>query len=355
MVELIRRLDQRLFRIHVACFHRRGALLARAAERADSISAFSVSGFRRVSALRQLIAFARWCRQVEARVVHACELYANLFALPGATLAGAPVRIGNRRELATADKSAAQLACQRTAYRLAHVVVANSDAASALLRREGVPPHKIRTIANGLDITQFAPPAHRPDVRRILIVANLRPEKGHDLLIDASVRIADRHPAVEFQVAGDGPLRDDLIARAVANGVRDRFHFLGHRNDVPALLAASDLFVLPSRSEASPNAVIEAMAAGLPVVASRMGGIPELITPGVTGELVPPGDATGLAECLMSLIERPAHRHALGSAARAHVARRYSFDRMVASFEELYLSLLESRGSVGPSIQGRAA
>jgi glycosyltransferase involved in cell wall biosynthesis len=112
--------------------------------------------------------------------------------------------------------------------------------------------------------------------------------------------------------------------------------FLGHREDVPALLAGADLFVLPSRTEAFPNSAIEAMAAGLPVVCSAVGGLLDLVTPGRTGLLVDPSDPEALAAAIRSLADDPARARALGAAARAEVRSRYSFDRMVQAFEELY-------------------
>ncbi len=122
--------------------------------------------------------------------------------------------------------------------------------------------------------------------------------------------------------------------------------FLGHRDDVPARLAEADIFVLPSRSEAFPNAVLEAMAAGLPIVASGVGGILELIDDGRTGLLVRPGDAEALAERLCVLMEDEALASRLGAAARNEAHARYSFDRMVSGFEHIYLTELTRRGVV---------
>jgi glycosyltransferase involved in cell wall biosynthesis len=126
----------------------------------------------------------------------------------------------------------------------------------------------------------------------------------------------------------------------------DRCRFLGHRDDVPAVLAAADVFVLPSRSEASPNSVIEAMAAGLPVVATSVGGIPELVTDGRTGRLVPPGDPSALAQALVDLLDHPGHAAELGRAARARIERTASFERMVADFESLYLEEIAARHTI---------
>ncbi|HET7219799.1 MAG TPA: glycosyltransferase [Vicinamibacterales bacterium] len=343
MVELLRRLDRREFEVHLACFHRRGALASRAVEHAASIAAFPIDGFGRPSAARQLFAFARWCRRINARIVHTCELYSNIFGLPGAALAGVEVRIGNRRELRTPDKSRAQLAAQGAAYRTAHIVVANSTAAAAQLREEGLPEDKIHMIPNGVDCDAFAAPDRDRPIRSIVTVANLRPEKGHDTLIEAASIIVRSHPDVDFQVIGDGPLRASLVRQVNLRGLRSKFTFLGERPDVPARLAAADLFVLPSRSEACPNGVLEAMASALPVVAARVGGVPELIEGGVNGVLVDADAPDQLASAVCDLVNRPAYARALGRAARATAVERFAFDRMVARFEQLYLSALHER------------
>ena len=155
------------------------------------------------------------------------------------------------------------------------------------------------------------------------------------------------YPALRFQIVGDGPRRHALEALAAARGLATHMEFLGHREDVPRLLASADAFVLSSRSEAFPNSAIEAMAAGLPVVASAVGGLLDLIDHGRTGLLVPPTDPERLAATLRSLIDDPARAASIGDAARAEVHQRYSFDRMIASFEDLYESGLQRRVSAG--------
>ncbi len=345
MVELIRRLDRTEFDVHVACFHRRGALEGLVAGHVASIVTFPISGFGRLATARQWLSFARWCRRINARIVHTCELYANIFGLPAAALAGVDVRIGNRRELVTPDKTRALLTSQRLAYKGAHAVVANSAAAAEQLRREGVPPGKIRLIPNGVDCVAFAPArtdADRP-LRRVVTVANLRPEKGHDTLIAAAADVVAARPDAEFLIVGDGPLRGELQRQVDARGLGARVRFLGERSDVPALLASSDVFALPSRTEACPNGVLEAMAAGLPIVASRVGGVPELVESGVHGLLVEPDRPEQLAASLLDLMNRPQFAFAAGRAARERAVGRFSFDRMVSGFEHLYLSELGRR------------
>jgi len=348
MVELMRRLDRDQFEVHVACFHRRGGLQDAVSGAVASVAHFPIHGFSRPATWRQALAFARWCQRIGARVVHTCELYSNIFGLPAAALAGVDVRIGNRRELVTPDKTQGQLACQRVAYRAAHAVVANSSAAAAQLAREHVPASKVRTIPNGVDCAAFAPVPRDPSRprRRFVSVANLRQEKGHDTLLAAAVVVLRAHPDAEFLFVGNGALREPLRQQVRELGLENQIHFLGECADVAAVLSASDVFVLASRTEASPNSVLEAMAAGLPIVATRVGGIPELVESGATGLLVEPDRPEALASALLQLVDNPRMSDDFGRAARAAVTERFSFERMVAAFEHLYLTEL-ARHAVG--------
>jgi glycosyltransferase involved in cell wall biosynthesis len=341
MVELVRRLDPHRFRVHLACFHKRGRLLEDLPD-GVAVREFPVRGFANPAAIGRMLAFSAWCRRIRASLVHTCDLYANIFGLPAARLAGVPVRIANRREILTGDKSPAQLAAQRWAYRAAHAVVANSSAARAQLATEGVPRDRLRLIPNGLDLARFTPQPPPAAIRRVVTVANLRAEKGHDTILAAVPAILDRHPDATFTFAGDGPRRDALETLARALGVSGRVRFLGECRDVAPVLAAADLFVLPSRSEAFPNAVIEAMAAGLPVVVSNVGGIPEVVRHGENGLLVPPDDHAALTGAVLGLMDRRQDAAALGAAARRDVARDYTIDRMVERFEDLYLAEIET-------------
>jgi L-malate glycosyltransferase len=340
MIELIRGLDRSRFDVHVVCFNREGAWLARAESAAPVIEFFVKGGLARRATLVRAVQFARWCRERRITVVQTCDFYANTLALPAAAFANVPVRIGSRRELAP-DKTSAQLALQRQAYRCAHAIVANSSAARDQLLHEGVPDASIRVIPNGVDIDSCAGAREPRPMRTILTVANLRREKAHEILLDAVARVGSTHADLRVVIAGDGPRAAELRALAAKLGLDDRVEFLGHCDDVGTLLREADLFVLPSRSEASPNSVLEAMAAGVPIVASAVGGLLELVQPGRTGLLVPPNDAPSLARAIESLLADPGRARALGAAARAAAAKHYSFDRMVREFEDLYLSQLQ--------------
>ena len=347
MVHLIRGLDPALFTVHAACFHAGGPWLGAASSRAASVAEFSIHRFWRPHTWRQVGSYARWCRRQGIAAVVTSDFYTNVFGMAGAALAGVPVRIAGRREINT-DKTAAKLLLQRSAYSLAHRVVANSQAAAARLRQEGMRSTSIRVVSNGIDLPAGDPAPRSRPIRRAITVANLRAEKGHDVLIDA---IASRPQlgAMQFEFAGDGPCRKALERRARERGIADQVTFLGERQDIPRLLEQADLFILPSRTEALPNSVMEAMAAGLPIIASHTGGIPELIEHDVTGLLVASGSADILGAAIVQMASDPRRAASLGAAARTAVADRFGMERMVAGFTGILLAELQDRVVPSPS------
>jgi glycosyltransferase involved in cell wall biosynthesis len=335
MIELIRRLPPARWQVHVACFRAVGAWRERAIEAAASVTEFPVRSFLRRDAVVQLRRFAAWCVNRRLAILQTSGLPTNLFALPGAALARVPVRLGARREI-NANRTAAQIALQRAAYACASRIVANSEAVAARLRSEGISRKRITVVPNGLDLDLFAAgrPTRPPTV--ITVVANLRVEKQHDVLIDAAPAVLSRFTHARFECVGDGPERGRLETLVAARGLSSAFTFRGHQPDVPGVLAAADVFVLPSRSEGFPNVVLEAMASGLPVIASALPATREVIEPEQSGLLVPSGDSRALADAICRVMGDPSFAARLGQQARAAVATRFSFDRMVAAFEQVY-------------------
>ena len=335
MSELVRRLDPARWQVHVGCLRAEGAWLERVREVAP-VTDFAVRSFGRAETVGRARAFAAWCAERRIAVLHTADLPSNIFGQPAAALARVPVRIANRRDV-NPGRAFHELVAQRIGYSFAHRVVANCRAAADRLRFEGVPARKISVIANGLDIDAYAPRQPITVVRRVATVANLRREKGHDVLLDAAAIVLRRFPDAHFDLVGAGPERAALEARAAALSIDRAVSFQGHCEDIPARLAAADLFVLPSRSEAFPNAVLEAMAIGLPTIASAVGGLLEVIDHQRNGVLVPPGDPQALADQISALMADPIRAAEIGAAARAR-AHEFSFTRMVSAFERVYLT-----------------
>lgn len=207
---------------------------------------------------------------------------------------------------------------------------------------------------NGVDPQRFPETVDRGYVRRSLglsadspiigTVARLSPQKSIETLIESLPTIFARRPDVHVLVVGDGPQRERLVRLAEKLGVAGRFHLAGFRTDIPACLAAMDLFVLPSLFEGLPISILEAMASGLPVVATNVDGVPEAVVDGVTGLLVRPGRPRRLAESVLELLEEPARAAAMGAAGRERVRDRFTIDRFIASVRGQYeLALTTSR------------
>jgi glycosyltransferase involved in cell wall biosynthesis len=234
-------------------------------------------------------------------------------------------------------------------------VLVNADAVKSWLVGEGYDESKIVIIRNGVDLTRFNQPTDGDAIRRdlglpagtplVVVVSRLARLKGLEQLIDASAVLKARHNDARFLIVGEtAPSQrsylDELKKRAVEQGVGDRVLFTGLRSDVPALLAAADVSVMPSLSEALSNVLLESMAAGAPTVATRVGGTPEALTDGETGLLVPPGQVQPLAAAISRLLDDSALAAHLGRAARQFVRQHLSVQRMVSATEQLYSELL---------------
>jgi glycosyltransferase involved in cell wall biosynthesis len=176
----------------------------------------------------------------------------------------------------------------------------------------------------------------------LVLAARLRPEKGHQFLLEAVGRLRRNFPRILLVLAGDGSLRPGLEQQAASLGIADHVRFLGLRNDIPEILATADLFILPSLSEGIGTAAIEACAAGLPVVSSRVGGMPEVILDGVTGRLVEAGNVDELTEAVAGILSDPDRARTMGDAAHRHAAENFTIDALVAQTETVYSELLKA-------------
>lgn len=226
------------------------------------------------------------------------------------------------------------------------IALTESERDEHLQRKIGRADHFV-VVPSGIDLDKFrrarsreSQPVHGFSLPLGGVVVGsvgwLTPVKGHRYLIEAVTKLLPGFPYLHVMLVGSGDLRDELAAMGQRLGLGDRLHLLGHRDDVEACLAAMDLFVLPSLNEGMGRALVEAMAAGLPIVATRVGGVPAIVQDQVNGLLVPPGDADALAEALRSLLSRPERMKQLGEAASRSIGQRYGTDAMVRSIEALY-------------------
>jgi len=229
-------------------------------------------------------------------------------------------------------------------------VVAVSDRIQQSLEQAGLAPERIRIIANGVDIARFAGPAPsraeisgHPDFLRIGVVGRLAPEKGIPVLFQAAREILMQHPRTQFVLVGDGPDRAKLESLARELGIEDHVTFAGVCADMPTMYASFDIFVLPSLSEGMPLAILEAMAAGKAVVASRVGAISHLVISGQTGFTVEPRDVPGLRDSILRLMENQRLREQFGEEGRLLVTSHYSAEKMAKSYLAVYQGVLDGQ------------
>jgi glycosyltransferase involved in cell wall biosynthesis len=298
--------------------------------------------------LYQLLRLAIFLRKRRFHVVHAYDLMANLLGVPAAWLARVPIIISSRRYHADLEWYRPwRQKVIRMVYSLSTYVLVNSKCVRDLLvEKDGLPLEKIRVLYNGVDLGRAAgAPREAKGVlaglgsrsKRIAVVANMHsPTKGHASLVVAAKSVCREFPDVVFILIGDGRERPKLERQVHEAGLENNFLFLGHRSDIPHLLACCDFSVLPSETEALPNAVLEAMAAGLPVVATCVGGIPELIEDGENGLLVPPQNSQALAAAISRLLRDRLLAARLAHSGQERMRTRYGFDRLIGELGQLY-------------------
>ena len=354
------RLNHERFRVRIATLYPQGSLLH--AFRGTPVEMLALPDVNRAA---RLFAYGRIVRR-ERPLLHFFlpEPYL-LFGVTG-VLCGAAACVMSRRSrnhYQSRHHFAAWV--ERRLHRRMDVLLGNSRAVAHDLLDEGAPPERVRVIYNGIDAGRFAVGEARaarrraarselrlPDERVVLTcVANLFPYKGHADLLDALALLGagSAARATLLLVGRDAGACAALEAQAARLGLSASVRFLGERGDVPELLAASDIGVLASHEEGFSNAVIEGMAAALPMVVSDVGGNAEAVIDGECGYVVPARNPAALAKALALLMDDPGHRQAMGEAARLRVAASFSLDACVAAYEALYEELWNRRPSAASS------
>jgi glycosyltransferase involved in cell wall biosynthesis len=316
---------------------------------------FRIGTFHSPKTLWQGMRFAQYIRKNRIRIVHSYGFYSNVFAVPAARLARTAIVVASIRD--TGDVlTPAQRKVQRMICRGADCVLVNAEAIRETLIEEGYAPRKIVVIRNGITLSRFDKRHGRANLRQelglplsaplVMVSSRLNQMKGISYFLDAAMILAPRFPDARFLVVGDGGNRKELEEYASRLGLGQRVAFTGFRGDVPDLLSEAAVSVLPSLSEGLSNSLLESMAAGLPVVATRVGGNSEVVADGVTGFLVPPQDSAALAHATGVLLENKDLAARFGQSGKRRVTDLFSVERSVRETQNLYRRLVEANGRV---------
>jgi glycosyltransferase involved in cell wall biosynthesis len=345
-------------RVHLACLQNRGSLRVEADQLGiGKINEYALNNFYDLNFARQLRRLVHFIKENQIDVVHTHCFYTNIFGMTGGFLAGVRARVASKGET-DGFRTPLQKCAERAAFRLSHRVIANCLVVRNQLIREGVSPAQIIQHYNGLDLerlkvraslrrdealAEFGLPSDR---RYLSIVANLRnPVKDHPMFLRAAARVRAAVPESAFAIAGEGELMESLRELAAQLGIQDDVFFLGRCDNVANLLFASEIGVLSSKAEGFANAILEYMAAGLPVVATDVGGAREAIAEGETGYTVASGDDEKMAARIIDLLNEPERGRAMGARGKSVAAEKFSCDRHLQNTLELYHELLQRKNS----------
>jgi glycosyltransferase involved in cell wall biosynthesis len=344
LAKLARHLDPRRFQVHVASFDPHGERVAELEAASIPILNLPVRSFLNTSVLQGAEVFHDYIRKHRIEIVHAFDATTSIFAVPLARLHAVHAVSSHCffRHLIPQPYHAALRAVDWSADR----IVVNAEAIKQhLIEDFGVREKRIFVSYNGVETNVFFPQAEaRPEFLQDapVVIGSLcvmREEKRLDTLIEAFARVLSRHRRLRLLLVGDGAMREPWMRRSGELGLGEACHFEQTTTDIPRWIRMMDVFVLPSRSEGFPNALLEAMACGCSVVASAVGGIPELVEDGRSGFLFPPGNVEALAERLDALVESPELRRATSAAASLRARERFSMQAAAERMASFYDSL----------------
>lgn len=342
------------FEVDVVALHDKdGNWMREPLERAGiPVTTIEVTKLRRVD---QILAFHRAMKAADPDLIHAHLEFASVLGSISGRLLGKPVvttlhtldpaGIGSRRD-------ARRWLMYKTMANCADRVICLTKANAEMARAAGLGDAPVAILPNGVEIDSFdAPPlTSRAALRAAfgipataplaIAVCVLRPEKGLDVLLQALPAVIRSVPDAHLLIVGDGPEMDRLTAMAQAENLSERVHFAGYRTDIPDLLRAADVFVLPTLFDAQPTVIMEAMAARLPVVSTTFAGVPDMVDTGVHGTLVAPGDVSALAEALIGMLGDPVRAKAIGEAGRRRAEVEFSMDGQIEKLAALYDRLI---------------
>ncbi len=342
--ELVRRLDTGRFTAHVCTLKKPGIFgprLAAAAAGFHTLGLPESGGLRAaLNFLPACIGLARIARRVRPAIIHSFLFRANICGRLAGRLAGVPIVISSLR--VTEAGSLAHFVDRMTAGMVDRYTAVSEAVRQEAITRTGIAPKKIITIPNGIDFPKLPTPIADPGVFKIALFGRFHQQKGHDVLLQAMKLLAGQKPLVRAFLFGEGPDEAALKKTVADLGIADRVSFMGVVDNPTEAMASMDAIVLPSLWEGMPNAVLEAMAAGKPVVASRIAGMDELVQDGSTGLLCGLGNAAEFAAALLSLARDRQRTGAMGEAGRCLAKEKFSIAATVAATVGLYDELIKT-------------
>ena len=350
LVDLVRRMDRRRFSPEIACLKDLGELGELMSHEVKTTCNYLTNKWD----LRVLPRLANYLKQNRIDALVTVGAGDKMFwGRLAARLAGTPVIACALHSTGWPDGVGRM---NRALTPITDAFIGVADEHGRYLRdQEGFPPEKVNVIPNGVDTNRFQPDITANSIVRqelsipidapvCSIVAALRPEKNHDMFLKGAALIRQRFPDTRFLIVGDGPERDRLEQLKAQLGLSEAVRFLGTRKDIPAILAASNVCALTSKMEANPVSILEALSTRVPVVATRVGGVPTTVIDNETGFLVPAGDEAAFADRVSQLLAQSAEAARMGRNGRDLVCKDWSVDAMVRGYENLILSIYQSKG-----------
>lgn len=353
ILSLLRAYDRDAIDPAFCCLGPKGAIGREAEALGLDFHALGRKGYNRFSP-GIVLELYRLMKSKGVHVVRTHKYHANLYGRIAAWLAGVPVVIASVHGNYRKDRRLNRRAVNRLLLHATDRIVAVSDAiAGDIIKFDKVGPDKLLVFHNGVDTVRFSPDVDGRGLRASLsigegetvltFIGRLVVNKGLSYLIEALAMLRGEMGGLRLLVVGDGSLRGELEGLARSSGMGGAVAFLGERRDIPEMLGATDVFVMPSIAEGLPNALLEAMAMARPIVATGVGGIPEVMEDGVSGLLVSARDAQGLASAIRAMVVDRESGARMGRAARGFIERNYGIKATARRWEELYRSLLAAK------------
>jgi sugar transferase (PEP-CTERM/EpsH1 system associated) len=336
VLNLVRHCDRDRFKPHVICLQETGLLAPLFADLNVTVESLDCPTLPKAQTLYRLV---RRLRKLRPHILHTHNINPHIFGAIGARISGVPVVVHTKHGRNYPDRPVAVFKNWFGSCFTDRIVAVSEDAARVVREIERVPGRKVMVIRNGIDLEnfRFVPRNVKVKGKHAVHVARLCISKDQSTLLRAARQVLDVEPDFRLTLVGDGPDREALLALKESLGLGEAVSFLGERRNVHEYLSKADLFVLSSIEEGIPLTILEAMATGLPVIATEVGGNPEVVIPNDTGFLVPPRAPKLLADAILDLVRNPNRAQCMGSAGRKRVEQGFDIRKVVADYEALYM------------------